>query len=188
MRAVADPHFLGGVLTGVGPHPAHALAGQVALTPVVVLQPLVAQLLVEARADVLMNDQLFALRAFHEHVDIAWAHSAEGVGRVLQRGEALFQVEACIGIAAGGGVAGAGYDGVAHRQDGHTCAAGRAGGGAADGGIGHASSLLRETVFSNQRRTAATFSTDKTEMPLFILCWISGPTLCCKKFPTYLLR
>ncbi|MNC23459.1 hypothetical protein D3C75_714880 [compost metagenome] len=137
VRAVADPHFLGGVLAGVGPHPAGALAGQVALTAVVVLQPLVAQLLVEARADVLMNDQLFALKAFHEHVDIARAQSAEGVGRVLQRGEALFQVEACIGIAAGGGVAGAGHDGVAHWQDGHACAAGRAGGGATDGGVAH---------------------------------------------------
>ncbi|MNE80049.1 hypothetical protein D3C80_1765900 [compost metagenome] len=109
----------------------------------VVLQPAVAQFLVEARADVLMDDQLFAQGALHEHVDIARAQRAQGVGRVLQRGEPLLQVETRIGIAAGGHVAGARYDGVAHRQDGDACAAGRAGSGAADGGISHGSSLLR---------------------------------------------
>ena len=151
MRAVADPHLLGGIGAGIGPHPAHAPAGEVAITQVVVFQPFVTQFLVKTRANVLMNDQLFALRAFHEHVDITRAQSAQGVGRVLQRGEALFQVEPCTGIAAGGRVAGAWHDGIAHRQDGDACSTGGTGSGAANGRIAHASSLLREQSFQTKR-------------------------------------
>lgn len=137
VRAVADPDLFGLVLAGVGPHPTHAVSGFVTILAVVLLEAAVLEFLVAPFTVVFVDNQLFALRSFHEHVDVARPQGAQGVGRALERLEALFQFEAGVGISVERCLVVARHDGIANRQDGHARTARRSRGRAAGRGLSH---------------------------------------------------